>query len=506
MAGDVVEAERTAAAARRRQARSADAGPAQRSRSGAITRGSASADAAAAQSRARTAAGQARQRGLSVAGHRVLAMCPAALARVKGERGRSVRQAQHGMTNDWARSSQPTTAAVLALALLLLAGCVGGRRRRGASRRRVLGDGPRGRGGAAPGAGVRAAHPGVRVRVQQIPWSAAHEKLLTAYVGDAMPDVFQLGNTWIPEFVALGALEPLDDAHRRARAAVRPDDYFPGILDTNVHRRRALRRALVRRHARALLSHRSAARRPASPRRRPTWDELASTAMAARQGSAPAPTHYAILLPISEWQPPVILALQRGATLLRDGDRYGDFRSAGVPRAPSTFYLDLFRRGLAPRAGEAQVANLYQDFAAGYFAFYITGPWNLGEFSARLPAALDGRWATAPMPGPTPAHPASRSPAAPAWRCAAALATPRPPGSSIEYLSEPAQQIEFYRLTGDLPARRAAWDDAALADDRYAQAFWTQLQHVRSTPKIPEWERIASKISRVRRGRRSAAT
>src|ERR1051325_632205 len=54
-------------------------------------------------------------------------------------------------------------------------------------------------------------NPGVRVRVQQIPWSAAHEKLLTAYVGDAMPDVVQVGNTWLPELVALGALAPFDD-------------------------------------------------------------------------------------------------------------------------------------------------------------------------------------------------------------------------------------------------------------------------------------------------------
>jgi multiple sugar transport system substrate-binding protein len=42
-------------------------------------------------------------------------------------------------------------------------------------------------------------YPEIQVKVQQIPWSAAHEKLLTAYAGDAMPDVFQLGNTWIPE-------------------------------------------------------------------------------------------------------------------------------------------------------------------------------------------------------------------------------------------------------------------------------------------------------------------
>jgi len=76
-------------------------------------------------------------------------------------------------------------------------------------------------------------HPGIRVRVQQIPWSAAHEKLLTAYVGGAMPDVFQAGNTWLPELVALGAVERLDASIARSRA-VRADDYFPGILDTNV--------------------------------------------------------------------------------------------------------------------------------------------------------------------------------------------------------------------------------------------------------------------------------
>ena len=42
------------------------------------------------------------------------------------------------------------------------------------------------------------ANPGVRVKVQQLPWTAAHEKLLTAFAGDATPDVCQLGNTWVP--------------------------------------------------------------------------------------------------------------------------------------------------------------------------------------------------------------------------------------------------------------------------------------------------------------------
>ena len=76
-------------------------------------------------------------------------------------------------------------------------------------------------------------HPGIRISVQQLPWSAAHEKLLTAFAGDSTPDVCQLGNTWIPEFVALHALEPLD-GRLAGSPTIDPHDYFPGIWDTNV--------------------------------------------------------------------------------------------------------------------------------------------------------------------------------------------------------------------------------------------------------------------------------
>jgi multiple sugar transport system substrate-binding protein len=76
-------------------------------------------------------------------------------------------------------------------------------------------------------------NPGIHVRVQSMPWSAAHEKLLTSFVGEATPDVAQLGNTWVPEFSAIRALEPLDSfvAHSRA---VNRDAFFHGIWDTNV--------------------------------------------------------------------------------------------------------------------------------------------------------------------------------------------------------------------------------------------------------------------------------
>src|SRR3954447_5957772 len=69
-------------------------------------------------------------------------------------------------------------------------------------------------------------NPSIHVVVQQIPWTAAHEKLLTAVVGDSTPDVAQMGNTWIPEFAAVRALEEL--------RGFGPRDHFAGIWATNV--------------------------------------------------------------------------------------------------------------------------------------------------------------------------------------------------------------------------------------------------------------------------------
>jgi multiple sugar transport system substrate-binding protein len=54
-------------------------------------------------------------------------------------------------------------------------------------------------------------NPGIEVVTQAIPWSAAHEKLLTSIIGGVPPDISQMGTTWIPEFQSMGAFHALDD-------------------------------------------------------------------------------------------------------------------------------------------------------------------------------------------------------------------------------------------------------------------------------------------------------
>jgi len=343
--------------------------------------------------------------------------------------------------------------------------------------------------------GFRLRYPGVDVRVQRVPWSAAHEKLLTAYVGRTMPDVFQLGNTWIPELVALGAVEKLDALAAASRAVVR-DDYFAGVLATNVIAGDLY--ALPWYVDTRLLFYRRDLLEDAGIKAPPaTWSDWFEACKRVRARALQAGSdRYGLFLPLDEWQTPVILALQRGARLLRDNDGYGDFESAPV-RAAVQFYLELFRQGLAPRKADAQIANLYQEFASGYFAFYVTGPWNLREFAQRLPADSRTAWATAPMPAVDGAGPDPGLSLAGGASLAIAASSARKQAAwkLIEYLSEPAQQVEFYRLSGDLPVRRSAWASDVLARDEKTGAFRRQLEHVRATPQIPEWERIAAKIS-----------
>ncbi len=139
-----------------------------------------------------------------------------------------------------------------------------------------------------------------------------------------------------------------------------------------------------------------------------------------------------------------------------------------------------------------QISNVWDEFAAGFFTFYITGPWNVAEFRKRLPPRLANDWSTAPLPGPD--GPGAAIGGGSSLVMFQSSSHKREVWQLIEFLSQPENQLRFHALTGDLPPRRSAWDDPALANDPYAKAFHEQLERVKSAPKVPEWERIAQEI------------
>jgi len=205
-------------------------------------------------------------------------------------------------------------------------------------------------------------------------------------------------------------------------------------------------------------------------------------------------TRWGALLPTNEYDQLLALALQQHMPLLRDGGRYGNFRSAAFERVLA-FYMGLFKRGDVPPWTNVQVSNPWQAFGRGEFVFYLSGPWNIGEFRKRLPESRQSEWSTAQLPGPdgpgdSVAYGSSlvilrRSEHQDAaWKL-------------IEYLSRPDVQTRFYELLGDLPARRSAWDSPALKNDPRLRAFRAQLEHMRPVPQVPEWEQIVNMMQQV---------
>jgi multiple sugar transport system substrate-binding protein len=331
-------------------------------------------------------------------------------------------------------------------------------------------------------------NPGIKVVVQQIPWSAAHEKLLTAHVGDSTPDVAQMGNTWISEFAAMRALEDLSPFVAQSKS-VDQRDYFPGIWATNLVDG-ALYGIPWYVDTRVLFYRSDILESVGYPKGPRTWDEWRD---AMQKIVSQKRARYPLLLPTNEWDPPVILALSNHSTLLTPDGTRGAFRQREFAEA-FAFYGEIFHRGWAPSVSNAQIANLYQQFAQGEFAMYITGPWNVGEFRRRLPAELQDKWATAPMPsrdGRTPGISMAGGSSLVIFRASEHKAAAR---KLIEFLSEPAQQVRFFELTGDLPARRTAWKSPVLAAEPRFPAFREQLESVLPLPQVPEWEQIATAI------------
>jgi multiple sugar transport system substrate-binding protein len=328
---------------------------------------------------------------------------------------------------------------------------------------------------------------GIVVEIQQIPWTAAHEKLLTAFAADQLPDVCQLGNTWIPEFAALGVLEPLQP-FVDASAVIDPDDYFPGIWDTAVIDGELV--GIPWYVDTRLLYYRKDLLRAAGVEQPPrTWAEW-EQAMAAIKRQA-GPDRYAILMPVNEFEQLLSFGLQQDDPLLRDHDGRGNFQSPGFRRALG-FYANMFEQDWAPKMSETQISNVWDEFFNGFYAFYLSGPWNIREFRKRQPAALQDQWGTMPLPGPD--GPGAGIAGGTSLVLFRGSPRQRDAWKFIEFLSRPQIQARFHAMIGNLPPRRSSWEHPAFVDDELSLAFRDQLERVRPAPKVLEWERIVQEM------------
>jgi multiple sugar transport system substrate-binding protein len=316
---------------------------------------------------------------------------------------------------------------------------------------------------------------GIAVEVQSLPWTAAHEKLLTAHAGGSLPDVLMLPAGWVGEFALIGALAPVPDPGLVA-------DQFPGVREAT--RFRGVDHAVpwsvapqvqfFRRDLLARVDHDTP----------PTdWDRWRAMGLKLKRLR---PDDYAVLLLLNWPDALFTFAGQAGAKPLRDRDTRGDFRTPEF-RAALTFYKSLFDDRLAPRALSTEIQDPLAAFAGGYFAIYPSGPSLLLDLSRRRAEIAADRWGVTRMPGPHGPGPASGISASLA--VSSGSRRPADAWALIRHMTSPATELRFQTLIGNLPARRSAWKHPQMTTP-LLRPFAEQMLEPAAQPSIVEWERI----------------
>ncbi|WP_306192205.1 MULTISPECIES: sugar ABC transporter substrate-binding protein [unclassified Streptomyces] len=323
-------------------------------------------------------------------------------------------------------------------------------------------------------------YPDITVKVTPIGWDVAHQKLVSAAAADQLPDMAQLGSTWMGEFIDLGVLEPVDTK------AFKADDFFPAAwkgsekdgevygvpwyVDTRV------------------LYYRTDLAKQAGVTKAPkTWaDQLALAEAFKKLGT----TKWAFSQPAGgqgSWQNWAPYLFSAGGTVLdKDGKPALD-----SPEAVTAFteYAKYFDKGLSKNTPAAPGYDVIKDFGAGSVPMFASGPWMVQNIADQAPQ-IAGKWATVPLPaGKQPASIIGGADlvtfASSEHKAAAQEFT--------KFLTSPTTQADWYKMAKSLPANKKAWDEPTLKSAD-VDVFKTALNSAGEIPPLAQWEQVAQEI------------
>ena len=350
-------------------------------------------------------------------------------------------------------------------------------------------------------------NPGIKVVTQSIPWNGAHEKLITSVIGNIPPDVSQMGTTWMSEFHSMNALEPLDgyiaaaeaeaatagtgtsEVKSPGSAAEKKLPFFEGSLasvklpggvfgmpwyvDTRVvfYRTDILKEAGYEAF-------------PAS------WDEMFTMLKKiADIKKSRGEAGYAINLPASGGLDFLPFLFSAGTEILDSGLQRSAVRS-NESTAAFEFYKKIFTSGLAPLE-TAKDVDIFNAFETGFYPIFVSGPFMISEIERSKPG-LNGKWTTAKFP-------AGRTSTSFIGGCNLVIFKESRNKDAafkfVNFMSTPENQAKWYKISKDLPANPAAWEDESIRSNAHLKPFYEQLRSVKAPPCVAEWEQILSFIS-----------
>ena len=319
------------------------------------------------------------------------------------------------------------------------------------------------------------ANPNIKVNVTAIPWNVAHDKLITAVAGKQTPDVTQLGTTWAGEFSKLNAMDDVP-------GAINQNDFYKAAIDAGSYNGKLVGVPWYV-DTRVLYYRTDLAQQAGITGAPQTWDDLNKLAQAYHGAGA----KYGIALSSNNWEEYVPFLYSAGGDIMQNGQFTLD-SDAAVKAL--TEYVTFFQQNLTPQT-EPQGFDVTQTFVSGDTPMFFSGPWHRSLIQKAAPN-LEGKWATAMVPkdqsstsfvGGAEFAVFKNSPNRDAaWKF-------------VQYMTQPATQVAWYKDINDLPAVKSAWDDQTISSDQSLKVFGDQLNSSKAPPSIPQWEEIANQLN-----------
>ncbi|MDE1547648.1 sugar ABC transporter substrate-binding protein [Jeotgalibaca caeni] len=320
---------------------------------------------------------------------------------------------------------------------------------------------------------------GIAVNVQSIPWSAAHDRLLTSVASGEGPDVVQMGTTWMSEFVDAGALMDISE-YVESSEDLNPENFYEGNVATTEFDGAYYgipwyteTRALYYRTD--LLEEAGFSEAPAD------WDELKEAALAlSKRGD----NMYGFNVDNFDQTFAFMFARQNGAELLNENNE----PQFTQPEFIETIeYLNsIVQEGGSP--AQDLGLDISQTFGGeGIVPMFISGPWMISVINENAPD-IEGKWATAVLPeGPVNNLSNTGGANLSIWNNTENVDNAV---LLLEFLARPENQLAFLETSSSLPANMEAWEDEQLQNE-FITPFGEQLENSEHMPLLPEWEEIA---------------
>ncbi|MEB0001670.1 MULTISPECIES: extracellular solute-binding protein [unclassified Cryobacterium] len=322
---------------------------------------------------------------------------------------------------------------------------------------------------------------GIKVDAVAIPWDSIDQKLTTAVASGNGPDVVQIGVSKIRSFADTGGLLTLDQATIANYPNLAADKFvagasgeatavagkvvsIPWVSDTRVLFYRS-----------DILSASGISKPPT------TWDELRGDA---KTLTARGAGNYGYYIPQWDSALPVEMTWDQGGDVV---DKTGniDFNTPAFHKAVDV-YAGLYADGSVPTNSDF---DQVQGFTSGATPMVVSGPYLASAITAAAPE-LAGKWSAVPLPS---AKAGTSLLAGSNLGVFAKTANKDGALQLLNYLSDTATQVSWYKADGDLPTVKTALTDDSLVSDPLFNVYAKQLADSKLLPLVSNWDGVTGK-------------